>query len=125
MADLMTQYRELNEKLFDLVKYYEDMTAALEKELDDLNADFEECNLRKCETEAAFHQLAEDSDRRCDDLFETARKQEDIINKQARRIDLMSSFMLSIDDVLQRNLIPADYAIALDLFDLERRAWEV
>lgn len=120
MESLMKQYRELNMKLFGMLVHYEDMTAALEQELDDLNADFEECNIRKCEAEAAFHQLAEDSDRRCADLFETARKQEDTINKQARRIDLMCSFMLSIDKILQRSLTPDDYQIAQDLFDLDR-----
>lgn len=120
MADLMKQYRELNEKLFSMLRYYEDMTASLEQDLDDLHADFEDCDTRKCQAEAAFHQLAADSDRRCADLLAKAHRMDDTIEKQARRIHQMVSFIRTHREELEEALTPEDYEHAEGLFDLDQ-----
>lgn len=120
MESLMKQYRELNEKLFDMLRYYEDMVASLEQDLDDLHADFEDCDNRKCQAEAAFHQLAADSDRRCEDLFAQVKRQAGTIEKQARRIHQLVSFIRTHREELEEALTPEDYEHAEALFDLDQ-----
>lgn len=116
--EIVENYKKLVRNLMEMMTYYQDATEVLETELDDLNKDFEECYKQKCDAEAAFHQIADDSDQRCADLMETVKRQEKNIDQMGRTIDKMCSFISSIEKDIRSAVTDDDYQILCDLFDL-------